>query len=107
MPVPLDDLRRRRSELEAETFARDPFDLGVDRRVLTDGARQLADAHLLECTRDPSAGAVELERPDGELQSERRRLRVDPVGSADAERLLVLLRAREHGTQRALDAFEQ
>ena len=86
VPVALDDLRRRRCRLEPEALARDSLDLGVDRRVLADRAGQLADAHALERARDARACAVELERPDRELQPERRRLGVHAVRAADAER---------------------
>ena len=103
VPVALDDLRRRRRRLEAEALAGDPLDLGVDRRVLADGARELADAHALERARDARACAVELERPHRELQTERRRLGVDAVRAADAEREPVLLRARDDGRERAVE----
>ena len=105
--VALDDLRRRRRRLQPEALARDPLDLGVDRRVLADGAGELADAHAFERARDARARAVELERPDRELQPERRRLGVDAVRAADAERQPVLLRARDDRRERAVEAVEQ
>ena len=40
VPVARDHLRRDRIGLEAEPLARDPLDLGVDRRVRPDGARR-------------------------------------------------------------------
>ena len=62
-------------------------------------------------TRDPleraraaaSRVAVELERPDGELQPERGRLGVDAVRAADHRRLPVLLGARDDGGERAVE----
>ena len=105
MSVPLDDLRRRRSRLEAEALAGDSLDLGVDGRVLADGAGELADAHAFERARDASPRTVELECPNGELQPERRRLGMHAVRAADAERELVLLGARGDGRERALDPF--
>ena len=68
VPVALDDLRRGRLGLEAEPLAGDALDLGVDRRVVADRARELADANALERARDAAPGAVELERPDRELR---------------------------------------
>ncbi len=107
VPVTLDDLRRRRGRLEAEALARDPLDLGVDRRVLADGARQLAHAHAFERSPDARARAIELERPHRELQTERRRLGMDAVRAADAQRELVLLRARDDGRERTIESLQQ
>ena len=53
MPVALDDLRRGRLRLEPELLARDALDLGVDRRVVADRARELADPDALERGREP------------------------------------------------------
>ena len=92
--VALDDLRRGRLGLEAEAFAGHALDLGVDRRVVADGARELPDAHALERKGDAPASAVELEGPDRELEAERRRLRMHPVGAADRDRQPVLLGPR-------------
>ena len=104
--VALDDLGRRRLGLEAEPLAGNSLDLRVDRRVVADSARQLADSHAFERLLDTSPRAVELERPDGELEAERRRLRVDAVCSADRQREPVLLGPGNHGGERATDAFE-
>jgi hypothetical protein len=48
-------------------------------------------------------GAVELERPDGELQSERRRLGVDAVRPADRQREPVLFGSGDHGVECAVE----
>jgi hypothetical protein len=56
---------------------------------------------------DSRASTVELERPHRELQSERRRLGVDAVRAADAQRELVLLRARGHGRKRSVEPVAQ
>ncbi len=91
--VARDHLRRERVRLEAEPLAGDPLDLGVEAGVGADRARELADAVRLERAHEARAVAVELERPAGELPAERRRLGVDPVRAADADRAPVLLGA--------------
>ena len=106
VPVALDDLRRRRLGLEPEPLAGDALDLGIDRRVVADRARELADAHALERPREPAPGAVELEGPDRELEAERRRLGVDAVRAADRQRQAVLLRALHDGGERPVDPLE-
>ena len=70
-----------------------PLELGVGGRVRADGARELADAQLLERAREAAAPAVELERPAGELEPEGRRLGVDAVRAPDLQRRPVLLGA--------------
>ena len=54
----------------------------------------------------PDAVALELERPAGELEPERRRLGVDAVRAADGERVAVLLGARGDGGERALEPVQ-
>ena len=49
------------------------------------------------------AVAVELERPAGELEAERRRLRVDAVRAAHLQRRSVLLGARDDDGERAVE----
>ena len=63
--------------------------------------RQVSSA-ARSCVRSP----IELERPAGELEAEGRRLRVDAVGAADAERVPVLAGARHDGREGALDAVQ-
>ena len=106
MPVTRDHLGRDRLGLEAEPVARDALDLGVDRRVRSDGSRELADAALLERPPDAVACAVELERPAGELPAEGRRLGVDPVRAADADRVAVLLREPNDRGERGFDPMD-
>src|SRR4051794_26906950 len=101
MPVAGDHLRRDRIRLESEALAGDALDLGVDRRVGADRARELADAAAGERPLDTAAGAVELERPTGELPAERGRLGVDAVRAADADRPAMLLGERDDGRERA------
>ena len=83
-----------------------PLDLGVDGGVRADRARELADAVHLERAREPRPVAVELERPAGELPAEGRRLGVDPVRAADADRVPVLLRTPHDGLERAVELGE-
>ena len=78
-------------------LARDPLDVRVGGCVRADGAGELSDPQLLERSREAAAAAVELERPAGELEAERRRLGVDAVGAADLERSAVLLGPPGHG----------
>ena len=98
--VALQDLRRARRGLEAEPLAGDPLDLGLGGRVGADGAGELADAQPLDRVDEPLAVALERERPAGELEPERRRLGVDAVRAAHAERLAVLLGAGDDGARR-------
>ena len=106
MSVALHDLSRRRLGVEPEPLARDALDLGVDRGVVADGARELADAHALERARDSAPGAIELEGPDGELQAERRRLGVDTVRAADRQRLAVLVGALDDRGECLIDPVQ-
>ena len=106
VPVALDDLGRRRLGLEAEPFAGDALDLGVDRRVVADRARKLPDPNALERPRDAAPGAVELEGPDGELQAERRRLRVHAVGAADRDRQPMLVGPLHDGRERPVEPLQ-
>ena len=106
MPVALEDLRGRRRRLQPEPLAGEPLDLRVDRRVRSDGAGELADAKPLERPRDPHAIPVELERPAGELEPERRRLGVHAVRPPHHQRPAVALGLLEDGRERPFDPFE-
>ncbi len=102
--VARDHLRRERVRLEPEPLAGDALDLGIEAAVGADRARELADAVRLERPHEPRAVAVELERPAGELPAERRRLGVDAVRAADADRAPVLLGAADDRVERPVDA---
>ena len=104
--VALEDLRRARRWFESELFARDPLDLRVDRRVLADRPGQLSDPHSGHSPLDPRSVAVESERPPGELQPECRRLGMDAVRAAHAERVPMLLGPVDDGAKRAIEPFE-
>ena len=103
MPVALENLRRRGGRLQPEPLARDALEVGIGRRVRTDGARQLADAHAVERMRDAGARPVELERPARELDAEGRRLRVHAVRPPHLERAAVLLGAGRHDGECAVE----
>ena len=60
---------------------------------------------IARCRRSPRA--IELERPDGELQPERGRLGVDSMCAPDRQRVAVLLCPRDDAGQRALELVEQ
>ena len=83
MPVALNDLRGRRLGLEPKLLARDAFDLRIDRRVVPDRAGELSDPDARKRSREPLTVALELERPHGELEAERRRFGVNAVRTAD------------------------
>ena len=101
--VALEDLRRRGRRLEAEPLARDALEVGIGRRVRADGARELADAHAVERVRDAGARPVELERPARELDAEGRRLGVHAMRPPHLERAAVLLGARCHDGECAVE----
>ena len=66
------------------------LEVGRRRRVGPDRARQRADRRLLERPLEPPQVALGLEGEPGELDPERGRLGVDPVGAARAQRVRVL-----------------
>src|SRR6187200_2570464 len=104
MPVALHDLRRRRLGFEPEPLARDALDLWIDRRVVPDRAGQLPDPHAGKRGLEPFTVTLELERPDGELEAERRRLRVDAVRAPNRQRQPVFLGALHDRVEGAVDA---
>src|SRR5262249_44755543 len=83
-------LRRERIGLEPKALAGNPLHLRLDLRVRSDGPRQLADAIPLQRRGEACPRAVALEGPAGELPAEGRRLGVDAVGPAYADRVPVL-----------------
>src|SRR5262249_5766948 len=82
-------------------------DLGARRRVGADRAGELADTQAGERVLDAVSVACDLERPARELEAERRRFRVDPVGAPDRERLCVLLRPPDDDRERGVDSVEK
>ena len=106
MAVALKDLRRARRRLEPESLARNALDVGIDGRVLPDRARQLADPQPLDRPSDSFTIPLEGERPAGELEPERRRLRVDPVRPPHAHGFPVLLCPVRHDVECAVQAVE-
>ena len=109
MPVALDDLRRRGLGLEqTQALAGDPLDLGIDRGVIADRARELSDPHAFQRLRDATLRTIEpLETPRlRELEAERRRLRMDAVRAADRQRQPMLVCSRHHRLERPVDPRE-
>ena len=77
------------------------LDLGIERRVGADGARELADGDLLERAPQPPRAAVALEGEARQLEAEGRRLGVHAVRAPDADRVAELARpVDEHVGQR-------
>ena len=107
VPVALDDLRGVGCGLEAQTLAREPLELRAGGRVRADGAGELADPHPLERTIEARTPAIELERPAGELQPERRRLGMDAVRAAHDQRPAVLLGPGDDGFEGAVEALDE
>ena len=107
MPISLDDLRGLRRRLETETLTRELLQLWPCGRVRADGARELADPHPFQRALEPRTAAVELERPAGELQPERRRLGVNAVRAAHDQCLPVLLGPGDDRGERAVQALQE
>ena len=106
MPISLDDLRGLRRRLETETLARELLQLWPCGRVRADGARELSDPHPFQCALEPRTAAIELERPAGELQPERRRLGVNAVRAAHDQCLPVLLGPGDDRGERAVEVLQ-
>ena len=107
VPVALDDLRGVGRGLEAQTLAREPLELRARGGVRADGAGELADPHALERAIEPRTPAIELERPAGELQPERRRLGMDAVRATHDQRPAVLLGPGDDGFEGTVEALRE
>ena len=107
VPVALDDLRGVGRGIEAQTLAREPLELRARCRIRADGAGELADPHPLERAIEARTPAVELERPAGELQPERRRFGVDAVRAAHDQRPAVFLGPGDDGCGGAVEALDE
>ena len=79
------------SALQAEAFDHALLVVRAERRPRADGARDRG-RDLAERALQPIGVAVRLHRVAGELEPERRRLRVDAVRAPDAQRVRVLAR---------------
>ena len=82
VPVALDDLGADRVGVEPEGGEHLRLDVGAEVAVRPDRPGDLAGPDLVDGGRQPDPAALELERPAGELEPERRRLGVDRVGPA-------------------------
>jgi len=89
VPIAGNDLRGDRLMLQAELRDDTRLVVRAERRVGADRARDRR-RDLVEGTLEPIGVAVRLDRVAGELQTERRRLGMDAVGAADAQRVRVL-----------------
>ena len=94
--VALDDLRRHRRRLQAETLADPRLDRRIEVREHADRAGDLADADHLACPQHAVEIALQLGVPERQLHAERHRLGVHAVGAADHRRPPVLFGARPH-----------
>ena len=90
--VARDHLGRDVLALQPEPLHHPRLDRGRHRGVGADRAGELAEGELLEGIAEAGEVAVGLEGEAGEAQAEGRRLGVDAVGAADAERVAVLQR---------------
>ncbi len=106
MPVALEDLCRGRGRFEPEPLAGDALELGIRRRIGSDRAGELSDAHALKRPCHALAVAVELECPARELQPEGRRLRVHAVRAAHLERGAMLLGPYDDRGERPIDLLD-
>ncbi len=102
MAIALDDLGAHRIGVEVELRE----DLGLDVRaqvaVRPDRPRDLAGGDLVDGLGQAAAAAIDLERPAGELQTERDRLRVDAVGPAHHQRVGLAPRSDDQGRDQAV-----
>ena len=100
VPVALDDLRAHGVGVEAELGEDLGLDVGVEVAVRPDRPGDLARADLVDGRGEPRAASVDLERPAGQLQPERRGLGVHGVGAAHHRRVGLGAGARdEHGQE--------
>ena len=86
MPVALDDLGADRVDVKAERRQHLRLDLRAEVAVRPDRPGDLAGADLVDGGGQARPAALELERPAGELEPERRRLGVDRMGAAHHHR---------------------
>ena len=86
MPVALDDLGADRVDPQPQRAEDLGLELGVEVAVGPDRPGDLAGGDLGDRLGQASAVAVQLERPAGQLEPERRRLGVDRVGPAHHHR---------------------
>ena len=107
VPVALDDLGADRVGMEPELGKDLRLDVGPEMAVRPDRPRDLAGRDLVDRLREPAPPAVDLERPAGELQPERDRLRVDAVGPAHHQRVRLAPGAGDERRQEAVGGAEQ
>ena len=92
VPVATEHLRRG-NRAQPQLFADMALDSGIDVRVGAHRARQLADCDDVPRSRQPLPIAPHLQSPERDLRTERRRLRVYPMSTADGRSVAELARA--------------
>ena len=98
--IALNHLRGHRCRAQTQLGADRFLDLGADVGEGADGARDLADAHVLRGGFQPLNVAARLFVPDGKFQTEGDGFGMDAVCAADLHRVLEFERAAlEDGTQ--------
>ena len=102
--VALHDLGGHRLEADAEPVADGSFHVGREMREGADRAGELPDRGVGERAGEPLALALHLFVKDEQLEPEGGRLRMHPVGPADAGRVLELERAAPQHAAHARDA---
>ena len=107
MPVALDDLRAYGVGMQAQLGEDLGLDVGVEMAVRADRPGDLAGPDLVDGRRQAGPAAVDLERPAGELEPERRRLGVDRVGAAHHRRVGLGPGAGDEHGQQAVAVAEQ
>jgi hypothetical protein len=105
--VPMSDLRRCRLDSQAQPIAHERFDLGWSVRIGAHRAGDLADRHGVPGMCHPLVVAGKLERPIGQLETERGGLRPDPVGTSHHVGRPVLERLLPHDVEERGDPAEE
>ena len=104
--IALEDLRRARCGLKAEPLAGGRSNSGSVAEYVPTAPESFPTRMPSSARSTRSAVALELERPAGELETERGRLGVHAVRAADHERVAVLLGPSSGDCRRTVDAVE-
>ena len=104
--IALNDLRRDGRRLETQTPADVRFDRRRQVRERADRARQLADADRRLRALDAIDRALNFRVPERQLETERHRLGVDAVRTADHRRAAMLDRAIANGVAERVEILQ-
>ena len=107
MPVALDDLGADRVDVQAQVGEHLRLDVRAEVAVRPDRAGDLAGPDLVDRGGQAAPAAVDLERPAGQLEPERRRLGVDRVGAAHHHGVGLGARAGDEDRDEAVGIAEQ